>query len=354
MNIVRKWVFPILRLVLIAAIAVALVKLAFYPDTAADSHPAQPTGVIVEPQIPVTLGTINNDVTLPGTVSADPAVAVKATAIGTVDEIFVASGQPVTQNDKIYDIRVETVQEPVETTDADGNVTITQPKPLVAFAKVLAPISGILSSLSVIHGQGVAVGDATGQVAPPSYSVSGALNPAQQYRLLTKPSEASVAIENGPAPFTCTDLTISTPLAGAGSGGDPGAGGGTGMSGTTVTCAIPAEVTAFSGLAVQITIAAGVVENVLVVPTTAVKGSAETGIVWFVLPDGGTEERPVTLGMTDGINVQLVDGLVEGDLIKQFVPGAGSGPASPGGCDRQSDGSEVCFGPGTSGAGIYQ
>ena len=354
MNVARKWIFPILRLVVIAAIAVALVKVAFYPDNAADSNPAEPTGVIVEPQIPVALGTISNDVTLPGTVTADPAVAVKATAIGTVDEIFLAAGQTVNKNDKIYDIRVETIKDPVESTDADGNVTITQPKPVITFVKVLAPITGTLSSLGVIHGQSVAVGDATGQVAPPSFSVSGSLSPEQQYRLLSKPTEASVAITNGPAPFTCTGLTITTPLAGAAAGADGVSGGETGSSGTTVMCAIPAEVTVFSGLAAQITIAAGLAENILVVPTTAVKGSAQTGVVWFVLPDGGTEERPVTLGMTDGVNVQVIDGIVEGDLINQFVPGATA--VSPGGegCDLQPDGSTVCFGASLSSSGISQ
>ncbi|MDJ0349328.1 efflux RND transporter periplasmic adaptor subunit [Cryobacterium sp. PH29-G1] len=353
MNVARKWVFPILRLIFVAAIAVALVKVAFYPDSAPERNPAEPTGVVVEPEIPVAIGTVKNDVTLPGTVSADPAVAVKSTAVGTVDEIFVTAGQAVNSGDKIYDIRVETIKDPVESTDADGNITITQPKPVVTFAKVLAPISGVLSALGVIHGQSVAVGDSTGQVAPPSFSVSGALSPEQQYRLLTKPTEATVTITNGPAPFTCTSLTITSPLAGAGTVGDGGSAD-PGTSGTTVTCAIPAEVTVFSGLAAQITIAAGLAENVLVVPTTAVKGSAETGVVWFVLPGGGTEERPVTLGMTDGINVQVIDGLVEGDLINQFVPGASAVPPGSGGCDLQPDGSEVCFGPSVSSSGISQ
>jgi multidrug efflux pump subunit AcrA (membrane-fusion protein) len=89
-----------------------------------------------------------------------------------------------------------------------------------------------------------------------------------------------------------------------------------------VRCAIPAEVTVFPGLAAQITIAGGKAENVLVVPTTAVKGSAETGVVWLVSADGTTAEHPVTLGMNDGTNVQITDGLAEGDLVNQFVPGA--------------------------------
>jgi len=350
-NVMRKWVFPILRLLVIAAIAVALVKLAFFADTAEALDPAQPTGQIVEPQVPVALGTITNDVTLPGTVAADAAVPVKAVAIGTVDEIFFTAGQTVTAGDKIYDIKVETVRDPVETTDAaTGLVTINQPKPAITFEKVFAPADGVLSALTVIHGQAVAIGDTTGQVAPPTYSVSGSLSPEQQYRLVTQPTEASIAITNGPAPFTCTGLRISTPLAGADAGGTGGTGGTsgpgtstgtTGGSGTTVSCAIPADVTVFPGLAAQITIAGGKAENVLVVPTTAVKGSAETGVVWFALPDGSTEERPVTLGMNDGTSVEVVSGLAEGDLINQFVPGAVA--PSPDGCTLSGDGSQICM-----------
>jgi len=337
----RKWVFPILRLLVVAAIAVALVKLAFFADTAEALDPAQPTGQVVEPQVPVALGTITNDVTLPGTVSADAAVPVKAVAVGTVDEIFFAAGQTVTVGDKIYDIKVETILDPVETTDETGMVTITQPKPAISFEKVFAPADGVLSALTVIHGQSVAIGEITGQVAPPSYSVSGSLSPEQQYRLVTQPTEASIAITNGPAPFTCTGLRISTPLAGAdadatGSDGAPAAGG----TGTTVSCSIPAEVTVFPGLAAEITIAGGKAENVLVVPTTAVKGSAETGVVWFALEDGSTEERPVTLGMNDGTNVQVVDGLAEGDLVNQFVPGAVAPTMD--GCTVMPDGSTFC------------
>jgi macrolide-specific efflux system membrane fusion protein len=343
----RKWVFPILRLLVIAAIAVALVKLAFFADTAEAQDPAQPTGQVVEPQVPVALGTITNDVTLPGTVSADTAVPVKAVAIGTVDEIFFTAGQTVTAGDKIYDIKVETVLDPVETTDETGMVTITQPKPAITFEKVFAPADGVLSALTVIHGQSVAIGDITGQVAPPTYSVSGSLSPEQQYRLVTQPTEASITITNGPAPFTCTGLRITTPLAGADADtAGPDTGAPTGGTGTTVSCAIPAEVTVFPGLAAQITIAGGKAENVLVVPTTAVKGSAETGVVWFVTEDGSTEERPVTLGMNDGTSVQVVEGLAEGDQINQFVPGAVD-PAM-GGCTTLDDGSTVCDGGGVT------
>jgi len=327
-NVARKWVFPILRLLVVVVIAIALTKLAFFPAGEQASDPSRPTGEVVEPQVPVALGTITNDVAIKGTVNADPAVPVQASALGTVDEIFKTPGTPVTKGDKIFDIKVETIKDPVESKDAAGQVTVTQPGPAITFTKVLAPVTGTLSSLKVIHGQSVAVGDAAGQVAPPSFSVSGSLSPEQQYRLETKPTEASVAITKGPAPFTCTGLTITTPLAGATPDDAPApepedGAAAKGGSGTTISCAIPAGVTVFAGLAAKITMAAGHADNVLVVPTTAVRGSADTGTVWVAEKKGGTEERPVTLGMTDGTSVQIVDGLAEGDLINEFVPGAG-------------------------------
>ncbi|HEU4849943.1 MAG TPA: hypothetical protein VFS93_05995, partial [Terrimesophilobacter sp.] len=80
-------------------------------------------------------------------------------------------------------------------------------------------------------------------------------------------------------------------------------------------------------------------------------GTAETGNVYFVLPDGTTELRPVVLGLSDGVNVEIKEGLAEGDLILQFVPGAvgdgdgGMGPRFPipeEGCEVMPDDSIVC------------
>lgn len=202
----------------------------------------------------------------------------------------------------------------------------------------------MLSSLDVIPGQVVAIGAVTGQIAPPSFNVTATLTPEQQYRLSEQPTEALVTITGGPAPFTCTGLSITTALAGAGSGeGEQGvqpapASG----SGATVRCAVPAEVRVF-GLAAQVTISAGAADDVLVIPTTAVERGAETGIVWLFDAAGVSAEHSVTLGVSDGQNVQVVDGLVEGDLILQFVPGAPAvQPGMGENCVTNPDGSMVC------------
>ncbi len=343
MGITRKWIFPIIRMLLLAAVTVALVKIAFFPDDARASDPAQPSGQITQPEIAAALADITNDVTLKGTIAADPSFAVKATGAGTVDEVFVAVGQWVDEGATLYDIKVTTVLDPVEGVGPDGLPTVTLPKPAISFSKVFAPISGTVSALTVLPGQQLSIGDTTGQIAPPSFSVTGTLSPEQQYKLVSKPTEAVIAITGGPAPFQCTGLTVSTPLPGASSDDENAAGGGSGAAGgagTTVRCAVPADITVFAGLAAEITIAAGSAENVLTVPTTAVKGTAENGTVWAVLPDGENEERTVVLGLNNGSIVQIVSGLAEGDVILEFVPGAP--PALDEGCEMLPGGGMMC------------
>ncbi|CAN5445123.1 hypothetical protein BH10ACT6_BH10ACT6_11060 [soil metagenome] len=320
-GIARTWVIPIIRLLIFAAIAVALVKLAFVGGTTASSDPAIATGQVTDPEVAVTTATIHNDVLLDATVSADPAVPVRATLAGEVRKVLVGAGQGVAVGTPILTIRAEVP-------NADGTTSITT-------ATVTSAAAGVVSDLPVLVGQLVSVGDAVAQVAPPTFSVTGSLAPAQQYRLLNKPTDAQVAITGGPAPFTCTGLTISSQLAGAGAGssssgssssgsGATGSETGSGSSpGPTVRCSVPAEVTVFGGLAAKMTISGGVAENVLVVPITAVEGSAGTGVVYISAAGGGKPTtQKVTLGINDGKLVQITGGVQKGEMIREFVPGA--------------------------------
>jgi multidrug efflux pump subunit AcrA (membrane-fusion protein) len=316
-------------MVIFAAIAVALVKVAFFAGATQSVDPTLPTGAIVEPQSTVETGTITNDVTLKGAISADAAVPIKATLAGEVTKVLVTQGQTVDAKTAILTVRSETAA-------ADGT-------PVVKTVTVLAGSTGTLSSFPVIVGQLVSVGDAVGQVAPPSFSVTGTLSPEQQYRLLNQPTEATVAITGGPAPFTCTGLTIRTAVAGApaDAAGDPA--GASPPSGTTVRCAVPAGVKVFGGLAATLTISGGVADNVLVVPVTAVEGSAGTGIVYTPKADGSSEKHAVGLGLTDGSNVEITTGLKAGDKILQFVPGAVPAQDADG-CVTTPDGGNICQG----------
>lgn len=328
MNVARRWIFPIVWIVIFAVIGAALTKLAFFPDVTEAIDPTVPTGEIVEPEYVVGLGIVSNDVVLSGTVAADAPVEIPATLSGEVREVLVTQGASVAAGQEILKLRAEVV-------NSDGSTG-------TKWSVVKSPIDGVMSTFTALVGQSFAVGDAVGKVSPPSYNVSGSIPPEQLYRLIDRPTEAQVTINGGPAPFTCTGLSISA--AAESTGGEQGAGG------PTVRCAIPAEVTVFPGLTAEIVIAGGIAENVLVAPITAVEGTAGTGNVYFVLPDGTSELRPVTLGLNDGINVEIVEGLAEGDVILQFIPGA---PANPeegmpgfpeGECVPTPDGGMVCEG----------
>lgn len=316
MSVARKWVFPILWIVVLAAIAAALVKIAFFGTSAAGAGGDTPTGGVVDPQVPVSIGTVSNDVVLSGTVKADDAVPVKAPLGGEVIQVDVGVGSVVEAGQQLGVVK--------GVNSAGRTVTVA----------ITAPVAGTVSALSIVVNQQTTAGTVVGQIAPPGFYITAPVQPVDRYRLLEAPAEATVTVTGGPAPFTCTGLTVRTPLAGAGQGGeenpgtgDPGAG-----AGTTARCTVPADVTVFPDLVAQLTISAGIAENVLVVPVTAVLGSAESGVVYVVTdPEtGATEERQVTLGLSDGINVEIVEGLEEGEIVLQFVPGAPAGePGMP-------------------------
>ncbi len=334
MSIARRWVFPILWIVIFAVIAAALVKVAFFPDQSEAADPATPGAEIVEPEYIVAKGTISNDVTLTGTVAADSAVPIPATLTGEVRDVFVGQGAWVEAGQNILQLKA-VVAYPDGTSGTEWKYAT-------------APVTGTLSSFTALVGQQFSVGDAVGQIAPPGFHVSGSIPPEQLYRLIARPSEAQVTIAGGPAPFACTNLAITTPLPGQTQGtgqGQQGEGSGS-ASGPTIACTVPGDVTVFPGLSADLVIAGGVAADVLVVPITAVEGASGKGNVYFVLPDGSTEKREVTLGLNDGVNVEVTGGLAEGDSILQFVPGAPSVPADGmgGNCYPVGNGGMVCDG----------
>ena len=325
MSVVRTVVFPALRLLVWAVIAAALVVLAFRggsPDRGVAAGPGAPTLELSSPPVPVVRGTVSNTVSVTGTVVADPAVPVKATAAGTVRRLLVAQGAAVTAGQALLEIRYEVELDPVVGKDADGNPTSTPRPPQVRTATVPAPAAGTLGTLDVLVDQIVAVGDKVGEISPGTLSVTATLTQAEQFRLLALPSTAEVEVQGGPAPFTCTGLSLgAAPASGDGDENGavvpPPAGGG---GGTTARCAVPAGVTVFAGMGATVRVQAGTAENVLVVPVTAVQGSVQTGNVWVVAGDGTEEMRAVTLGLSDGDQIEVREGLAEGEQVLQFVP----------------------------------
>jgi multidrug efflux pump subunit AcrA (membrane-fusion protein) len=314
-GVTRRYIFPILRILVWAVIAAALVKLAFAGSSiAAAEDPASPTGQITDPVVEVVTGTITNSVEVTASVVADPSVPVRATMAGLVSQLFAADGQAVEAGAPVLEIRQEIPQDPIVKTDPETGIqTVTERKPKVTLVTVTTPVAGTLS-LPTLKDQNVSVGDQVATVQPGTLSVTGTLTPDQQYRLIGAPTEATVTLKGGPAPFTCSGLRIGA--AAQGTQGEQGQ-----SASGQVTCAIPPGVTAFAGLGADIEIVNGTAQDALVVPVTAVQGSVQNGNVWVVARQGAEpEETAVILGLTDGENVQVVEGIELGDTVLQFIP----------------------------------
>ncbi|KQR16821.1 efflux RND transporter periplasmic adaptor subunit [Cellulomonas sp. Leaf334] len=327
MGVTRRIIFPTIRLILWAVIAAALVKIAFAgADVTTVDTSLQPTGAVVEPTVEVSTATVTNAVTVQASVTADPAVVVRATLAGTVSKLLAADGAVVAVGTPVLEIRQETPQDPIVRTDpATGEQTTTERRPKVTLETVKAPVAGTLT-LPTLKDQVVSVGDEVGKVAPGTLSVTGTLTPDQQYRLVGAPTQAAVTLTGGPAPFECTGLRVgATPTTGTQQVSD-----GTTSSSGSVTCAIPAGITAFPGLGATVEITNGTAADAVVVPITAVQGTVQAGNVWVVAADGTNEKRAVVLGLTDGKNVQVTEGLAAGDTILEFIP-------VPGGTGKQVD-----------------
>jgi biotin carboxyl carrier protein len=389
MRVFRRVILPVAWLAVFAVIAVTLVKIAFMDGLKPDDAVAGPSAQVAIPVVQAARATVTNSVEIKATVQSDAPAGVRSTAAGVVSHIFLEAGSKVALGDRLYQIRTELPPEPTEetaeSTTAAGESGDSAPRqvtarvPLYTYTDVLAPVSGTLETLTVLLKQQVGVGEATGTVNPGTFTVSGSVNAAQQYRLLAKPGSAQVSVVGGPAPFTCPTVVLKnnaasdTPanagggLAGAGGGSvgrsvpyaqaGPGAGGAPPEQDNTPTgtlsCAIPSGVEVFAGLGATMTVTAGESVNVVTVPLTAVQGRVKDGIVWLAPAGSGPaagseggpagpgaasaaagppagapadtappEQRKVQLGLNDGTVVEIVSGLAEGESVLEFVPGA--------------------------------
>jgi len=330
MGAVRGLVFPALRILIWALIAVSLVWLAFVrPVPSASTDTAQPLADVRPPVVTVARGEISNTVSLTGQVNADPAVEVKVTQAGEISRLFLGPGAAVAVGTPIAEVRFE--REPTNPPPASTDPETAAPAatPSYRYVTISSTAAGTLTTVRVLAQQLVAVGDVLATVSPGTLSVSAPLTQGDQLRLLAPPTAATVGVQGGPAPFPCGGLTIGIPETATETPPappdpyappvDPNSV----PTGAVARCSVPPGTTVVAGMAATIDIEAGVATGVLVVPVTAVEGSVASGNVWVVEAEGAEPVvTQVVLGLTDGLMVEVKEGLTEGAQILEFVPNA--------------------------------
>ncbi|MBI2764762.1 MAG: HlyD family efflux transporter periplasmic adaptor subunit [Chloroflexi bacterium] len=109
-----------------------------------------------------------------------------------------------------------------------------------------------------------------------------------------------------------TAIAQGTPVAGRtpGAGGPRGAGAAAGGVAAFANAPLPTP-----GMNASVTLVTEVQENVLLLPTTAIKRQGRTTYVNLLKADGTTEQRTVTIGSADATNTAITSGLAEGDKV---------------------------------------
>ena len=201
------------------------------------------------------------------------------------------------------------------------------------------------------------------------YGIVAEIQPADAYRVVDNLTSVRAQITNGPGPFDCGVLgtiaampagTIPEPKPFIPDPNDPPevqaakqaayekAAADAAVyrpvpleaTGMRVVCRPPDGVRLINGADAKVEVVTASSTNALVLPVAAVAGREGTGAVTVVLPDGTTETRQVTLGLTDGEFIEITDGLTGDETIA--VPGPNI-PDAPGG-DPNNPGKPVPVG----------
>lgn len=306
MVIFRKWVMPLLFLVGVLAIGASLLKLAFFDGE--DNSPTNPDFNLENQVVEVTKGSLVNTMDFSGTVTSNAQIKVKSTFDGTVTKVHVQNGQKIT----------------------NGQVLATIKKFSGGSTNIVASSSGEIVSIDLVINQGVSVGMEVATIQPDRYHLVAPVQAIQLYRLLNVPASGTISVQGGPAPFECTALRVTTSSEG----------------GASIQCSIPADQMVFPGLPASLSITVDAVEDTLVIPATAVRGGAGSGIAYVVtdVESQTWEERTVELGISDGFQIQVLSGLSEGELILEYAPGVVTQPGIDPGCWTDDFGNIICDG----------
>lgn len=354
MDALRRFVFPVIWMLIFAVIALALAKLAFFPadaDTPA-ADPLTPSADFDQyALVPVAPQDISSVLELSALVQPDAGTELPATSTGEITKIWRGNGEAVEKGQRVLQVKYEVAPAMVETpveqpaeVPADmplggGDVQElpaappAQPEPEYRYVNLIATANGTLTGMTAAEGRQLTEDDVVATISPGTYSIIADLTPEQQLSLLDLTIVATATLPTSPdlvacaAPSITEDTELEEPAAPQAPEIDPFTGmplepGGSGVSAAQLVCPVPADVRVVPGLSVEVFVDLGSRTGVLTVPTTAVEGEGTAGTV-YALDAATGEPTPieVTLGLRgDGI-VEVTEGLAEGQEILQFAPG---------------------------------
>lgn len=173
--------------------------------------------------------------------------------------------------------------------------------------RVSAPISGIVTSLSVASGEYVEPGTLIGVVAKNATVTLQALLPEQDVTLMPRISDATFRLSG-------SDRWLSvSALGGNLTGTAPGAENFPGYIGVYFTLPNNGEI--LPGMYAEVRLTGAERGNILSVPVEAISEQQGEFFVYRRIDSHGYEKMPVTLGKSDGMRVEILSGIEPGQEI---------------------------------------
>jgi multidrug efflux pump subunit AcrA (membrane-fusion protein) len=172
----------------------------------------------------------------------------------------------------------------------------------LSYGKIVSPISGIVSDRPVFPGEMLASGTPLVNIVDISKVVARANVPVKEAAAIKVGSPATIT---GPDGDLGGKVTVVSPAVNAGT--------------TTVEVWVEApndKERLKPGGTVRVAIKAETLQNVTLVSSSAILNSDEGGqIVMVITDDNIAHERKVSVGVRQGINVEIVSGVTEGEKV---------------------------------------
>jgi len=174
-------------------------------------------------------------------------------------------------------------------------------------ATMVAPFDGIVSAVNIVAGQTVSAGTVAIEIVDPSVvEVSATVDEIDvpQVQVGQKVTISLDALPNDEFSGVVSSISLI----------------GNSQSGVvsypvTINVTLPSGVQLRQGMSATATITTQEVDNVLLVPATAISGSSSTNPTVTVMVNGVPEVRAVKVGQSNGTSTQVVSGLNAGDEV---------------------------------------
>ena len=271
--------------------------------------------------VEVELGTVSSLLVLDATVQPEPGKALKANKGGTVTHLWLDNGDAVENGAPIVNVAVPA--EPTVGEDEEGAAA----GPATTEVTLYAPTAGTIKGMGDLQvGDVLEPGAKVATVAPDQFRAVATVPANDLYRLYDDPDDIMLKIDKGPPATSCEFIGLGPAEEGAAAPAeeefDPFAGEseGGGGPGAELSCRVPSDLRVFDGVQGKLSVSTGEAEDVVVVPVTAVRGTAEEGEVIVVDESGSEEPRAVSLGLSDGQLVEVTEGLSVGESVLDPVP----------------------------------